>query len=51
MYIVTFFYQTRQNLLTAASRVGEASHQVLTTIGEETDDNKELQDMLLGEYS
>ncbi|KAL0113705.1 hypothetical protein PUN28_012676 [Cardiocondyla obscurior] len=37
----------RQNLLNAASRVGEASHQVLTTIGEEDDSNRELQDMLL----
>ncbi|XP_061940107.1 talin-2 isoform X5 [Apis cerana] len=37
----------RQNLLNAASRVGEASHQVLTTIGEENDSNRELQDMLL----
>lgn len=40
--------EPRQNLLSAASRVGEASHQVLTTIGEDTDDNRELQDMLLG---
>ncbi|KAL0267697.1 UNVERIFIED_CONTAM: hypothetical protein PYX00_009891 [Menopon gallinae] len=40
--------EPRQNLLTAASRVGEASHQVLTTIGEDTEDNKELQDILLG---
>ncbi|EEB19421.1 Talin-2, putative [Pediculus humanus corporis] len=39
--------ETRQNLLSAASRVGEASHQVLTTIGEDSEDNKELQDMLL----
>ncbi|XP_033328616.2 talin_middle and talin-RS domain-containing protein rhea isoform X1 [Megalopta genalis] len=37
----------RQSLLNAASRVGEASHQVLTTIGEENDSNRELQDMLL----
>lgn len=34
-------------MLNAASRVGEASHQVLTTIGEENDSNRELQDMLL----
>lgn len=33
--------------MNAASRVGEASHQVLTTIGEEDDSNRELQDMLL----
>lgn len=33
--------------MNAASRVGEASHQVLTTIGEENDSNRELQDMLL----
>ncbi|XP_011297358.1 talin-2 isoform X1 [Fopius arisanus] len=39
--------EPRQNLLNAASRVGEASHQVLTTIGEENDSNRELQDMLL----
>ncbi|XP_043281171.1 talin-2 isoform X2 [Venturia canescens] len=39
--------EPRQNLLNAASRVGEASHQVLTTIGEENETNRELQDMLL----
>ncbi|XP_044590897.1 talin-2 isoform X1 [Cotesia glomerata] len=39
--------EPRQNLLNAASRVGEASHQVLTTIGEENDSNRELQDTLL----
>lgn len=39
--------EPRQNLLNAATRVGEASHQVLYTIGEETEENKELQDMLL----
>ncbi|EZA56621.1 talin-1 isoform X2 [Ooceraea biroi] len=39
--------EPRQNLLNAASRVGEASHQVLTTIGEEDASNRELQDMLL----
>ncbi|CAH0550425.1 unnamed protein product [Brassicogethes aeneus] len=39
--------EPRQNLLNAASRVGEASTQVLATIGEETIENKELQDMLL----
>ncbi|XP_012276723.1 talin-1 isoform X2 [Orussus abietinus] len=39
--------EPRQNLLNAASRVGEASHQVLTTIGEENDSSRELQDMLL----
>ncbi|XP_049817811.1 talin-2 isoform X3 [Aethina tumida] len=39
--------EPRQNLLNAASRVGEATTQVLATIGEETDENKELQDMLL----
>lgn len=49
MCITVFFVslQPRQNLLNAASRVGEASHQVLTTIGEENDSNRELQDMLL----
>ncbi|XP_029174486.1 talin-1 isoform X3 [Nylanderia fulva] len=47
-FIATTYEQyPRQNLLNAASRVGEASHQVLTTIGEEDDSNRELQDMLL----
>ncbi|XP_014474910.1 PREDICTED: talin-1 isoform X3 [Dinoponera quadriceps] len=48
-YITSTLYgqYPRQNLLNAASRVGEASHQVLTTIGEEDDSNRELQDMLL----
>ena len=44
---ILFYLQPRQNLLNAASRVGEASHQVLNTIGEEDDSNRELQDMLL----
>lgn len=39
--------EPRQTLLNAASRVGEASGQVLYTIGEETAENRELQDMLL----
>ena len=39
--------EPRQTLLNAASRVGEASGQVLYTIGEETIENRELQDMLL----
>lgn len=39
--------EPRQSLLNAASRVGEASGQVLGTIGEETVDGKELHDMLL----
>ncbi|KAK9884059.1 hypothetical protein WA026_004996 [Henosepilachna vigintioctopunctata] len=39
--------ETRQSLLNAATRVGEASTQVLATIGEDTPENKELQDMLL----
>lgn len=39
--------EPRQSLLNAASRVGEASSQVLATITEETEENKELQDMLL----
>ncbi|XP_066588504.1 talin-1 isoform X3 [Prorops nasuta] len=48
-YITSTLYgqYPRQNLLNAASRVGEASHQVLTTIGEESDSSRELQDMLL----
>lgn len=40
--------EPRQNLLNAASRVGEASGQVLSTIGEESVEGKELHDMLLG---
>ncbi|XP_058805664.1 talin-2 isoform X2 [Phymastichus coffea] len=39
--------QSRQILLSAASRIGEASHQVLLTIGEEDDTNCEIQDILL----
>lgn len=42
------FAQPRQNLLNAASRVGEASHQVLSTIGHEDESSRELQDILLG---
>ncbi|XP_055324815.1 talin-2 isoform X2 [Sitodiplosis mosellana] len=40
--------EPRQNLLNAASRVGQASGDVLTTIGEETPENREIHDMLLG---
>lgn len=39
--------EPRQTLLNAASRVGEASGHMLHTIGEETDENRDLQDMLL----
>ncbi|XP_050295854.1 talin-1 isoform X2 [Anthonomus grandis grandis] len=39
--------QPRQQLLNAASRVGEASTQVLASIGEDTAENKELQDLLM----
>ncbi|XP_044265750.1 talin-2 isoform X5 [Tribolium madens] len=39
--------EPRQSLLNAASRVGEASTSVLATIGEDTIENKQLQDMLL----
>ncbi|CAG9763893.1 unnamed protein product [Ceutorhynchus assimilis] len=39
--------EPRQSLLSAASRVGEASTQVLATIGEDTAENKELQDLLM----
>ncbi|XP_037295734.1 LOW QUALITY PROTEIN: talin-1-like [Manduca sexta] len=39
--------EPRQNLLNAASRVGEASTTVLHTIGEETEEDKETQDILL----
>ncbi|GFY46974.1 talin-2 [Trichonephila inaurata madagascariensis] len=40
--------EPRQNLLNAASRVGEASHAVLRNIGEEDAIDKEIQDILLG---
>lgn len=39
--------EPRQNLLNAASRVGEASGRVLNTIGEETQENLEMHEMLL----
>ncbi|KAL0859340.1 hypothetical protein ABMA27_011134 [Loxostege sticticalis] len=39
--------EPRQNLLNAASRVGEASTSVLHTIGEESEEDKETQDILL----
>lgn len=39
--------EPRQNLLNAASRVGEASHAVLYTIGEEDEADAELQEQLL----
>lgn len=35
-------------MLNAASRVGEASHRVLTTIGDEDEETREMQDTLLG---
>lgn len=38
----------RQNMLTAASQVGSASHRVLYTIGEEEVADKERQEILLG---
>ncbi|XP_055631381.1 talin-2 isoform X3 [Toxorhynchites rutilus septentrionalis] len=40
--------EPRQNLLNAASRVGEASGQVLSTMGEESMESRELHDILLG---
>lgn len=40
---IHFSFQPRQNLLNAASRVGEASTSVLHTIGEETEEDKETQ--------
>ncbi|XP_054280659.1 talin-2 isoform X2 [Macrosteles quadrilineatus] len=40
--------EPRQSLLNAASRVGEASHRVLTTIGDEDQETREMQDTLLG---
>ena len=33
-----FFFQPRQNVLAAASRVGEASHDVMDGVGETTED-------------
>lgn len=39
--------QQRQTLLSAVSRIGEASHQVLMNIGEDDKANRELQDILL----
>lgn len=39
--------EPRQNLLNAASRVGEASGNVLNTICEETPENRDIHDMLL----
>lgn len=46
--ILNGFLQPRQNLLNAASRVGEASQRVLTEIGEDDEESRELQDTLLG---
>lgn len=40
---ILMLLQPRQNLLNAASRVGEASHAVLYTIGEEDEADTELQ--------
>ena len=40
--------QPRQTLLSAASRVGEASDRVLYTIGEEDDQDKSRKDLVLG---
>lgn len=40
--------ESRKELLNAASRVGEASGQVLSTIGEESIESREFYDMLLG---
>ncbi|CRL03205.1 CLUMA_CG016230, isoform B [Clunio marinus] len=37
----------RQNLFNAASRVGEASGQILQSIGEDSEESRELHDMLL----
>ncbi|XP_055385289.1 talin-2 isoform X2 [Condylostylus longicornis] len=37
----------RQNLINAASRVGEATTMVLSTIGEETPESRDMYDMLL----
>ena len=40
--------QPRQNLLAAASKVGDASHAVLSNLGEEDAVDREVQDILLG---
>ena len=40
--------QPRQTLLSAASRVGEASDRVLYTIGEEDDQDRSRKDLVLG---
>lgn len=51
LYLIATLYlmsQPRQSLLNAASRVGEASHRVLTTIGDEDEETREMQDTLLG---
>lgn len=34
--------------MNAASRVGEASHRVLTTLGDEDEETRDIQDTLLG---
>ena len=48
IYPSLYFLQPRQTLLSAASRVGEASYRVLYTIGEEDVVDRERQDLLLG---
>ena len=45
--MIRFLAQPRQTLLSAASRVGEASYRVLYTIGEEDVADRERQDLLL----
>jgi len=37
-YFILFYPQPRQNVLQAASRVGEASYDVMDGVGETTDD-------------
>ena len=37
-YFILFYFQPRQNVLQAASRVGEASYDVMDGVGETTDD-------------
>ena len=43
-----FFLQTRQNLLAAASKVGETTYALLCNLGEADAVSRELQDILLG---
>ena len=51
VYVFLFFFstkQTRQNLLAAASKVGETTYALLCNLGEADAVSRELQDILLG---